>query len=265
MREDRASVKRVSDELEWFRSFDLDVEISAFQVLESRMNALGIGIGQLEASVAGISKVIDELRPQSALGWDPRRWFSTDRRRYARAVSSERTKLKGERKRLRAAQKHAVSLQGLMDAQHSNIERYRRFDQLASQRAYRELESKIADEEAKLAVLHVRRDELDKDLAEPVRELGECASKVRRLRKSVQAAENLLSRLNRASDSYERAMVHKDCESQFGTGKPHQALADCRSRLAKAEGDYDRVLKRCHDIVESAVIDFPPISATWPS
>lgn len=53
--------------------------------------------------------------------------------------------------------------------------------------------------------------------------------------------------LSSASNSYERAMIHKECEEKFGTGSPKQVISDCRRKIRTLENNIPKLERRIRD------------------
>ena len=99
-------------------------------------------------------------------------------------------------------------------------------------------------------------------LAPLIQEMQNLESKKRRGESDLEAAQDFDRRLSSAGNSYERAMIHEQCETRFSEGSPRKIIGERQKEIRRLERDYDKAKRRVEDIagkaarkIETIVID----------
>ncbi len=69
-------------------------------------------------------------------------------------------------------------------------------------------------------------------------------AEIQSLNDEIESAEEFERQLNNAADSYERAMIHQQCEHVFGHGSPRHVMATRRKRLDALQRDRRKLAER---------------------
>lgn len=78
-------------------------------------------------------------------------------------------------------------------------------------------------------------------------ELDRLKSELATLNADIARANRFEKDLSSAANSYERAMIHKECEEKFGTGSPKQVINDRKGRIRNLENNIPKVERRIRD------------------
>jgi hypothetical protein len=113
-----------------------------------------------------------------------------------------------------------------------------------------------------LHIVAVRCRRVDELLAPLIQEMQTLDSRKRKAKADLEAAEDLDNQLSSAENSYERAVLHEECEGLFGVGSPRKIIGDRQREVRKLERDYEKAKRRVEDIalkasrrIDTVVID----------
>jgi hypothetical protein len=85
-----------------------------------------------------------------------------------------------------------------------------------------------------------------------VQELRKLKSRIAQSQSNLRAAEDLDRQLSSAGNSYERAMIHEQCDRQFGVGSPRKVIGDNQRQIRQWERDCDKAQRRITDVAQNA-------------
>lgn len=78
-------------------------------------------------------------------------------------------------------------------------------------------------------------------------ELDRLQSELATLNADIARANRFEQELSSAANSYERAMVHKECEEKFGTGSPKQVISDRRGKIRSLDNNIPKLERRVRE------------------
>ena len=134
----------------------------------------------------------------------------------------------------------------------SSLQRHRAFDLPRRQRDAQQLAQDIACKEEELAVALGRKRRVDEILSPLVQEMQNLETRRRCAHSDLEGAEGLDRRLSSAGNSYERAMIHEECERSFGTGNPRKIIGERQREVRQLDRDYDKARRRVQEVARMA-------------
>lgn len=253
---------KTEQRLQWHRAFDLDGKVREMSATEHRLKSLRQELDSIMPAVRAEVHLDKFLAPHAALGLDPRRWFAADRRGKAAELDACRSRQRKLNVQTAQFEEQMESATALLTRQRTEIDRYRTLDPLEEQVALKAVEAEIATIQPEFDRVHKLRDDLDRALESPRREMAQQCEQARALQRDIGGARDLEDRLTRAENSYERAMVHKDCEARFGESKPHRVverkqreLAAVKRTISKLEDRLGTIRERATREVKTVIVD----------
>lgn len=70
-----------------------------------------------------------------------------------------------------------------------------------------------------------------------------------KLKSDLITAENLSKRIGRAENSYQRMLIHQECEKLFGVGAPSHIISTLKKKIQSLEGKINKLLDRAKQTV----------------
>jgi chromosome segregation ATPase len=246
------SEKQVADELRWYTSLNPQALESDKKNNEAKAEQLQREIQALDQDIRETSAQLGELAPAIGTLFNPLNWFAKDQvdlrrnRSELRAISSQRTALRQSR----VAELEATRARIAGTA--SELDRHRAFDLPRRQGEQSRLRQGIADKTSELAFVADRKQRVDGILSPLVQEMQNLESRKRRAQSDLDSAEELDRRLSSAGNSYEKAMIHEQCERSFGTGSPRKVISERQREVRQLERDYDKARRRVEEVARTA-------------
>lgn len=252
----------IAARLKWFDG-------TSEQALSSNLKACHATIADLRSKIAG---TIDEIGSNQTMldrtasgiksPLNPRNWFAADQRQL-RQTKSEISRRIAE---LQGAQK---SLEGSLSVAETKcneasiaLKTYNDFNAEEHRTALQELETQIASQLSRGKLLLMRKKEVDAALQPVIAQMRQYAEQSQQWTQRRDRAASLDRNLNNASNAYERALVHEECERIFQVGSPRKVIVECEKQLRRIKRDYDKAQRRAAEIgakaarrIDSIVID----------
>ncbi|MDQ2092329.1 hypothetical protein [Marimonas arenosa] len=233
--------------IESFKAFEPDVQKGTIE--------------RLEQSAADLSRKISDQKVNHA-NLERRLQIALDAKAnpivFWKFFKAEQKQLRAEAKRL--ADKVSKVEQEL--SSNENALQKARSDIRHAQRRISEHETfDLKDAETRLGSVQTQLQSTGSDLAEARSELKEIEAKIsphtqkldslkselRELNADIARADRFDQKLASAANSYERAMIHQDCEAEFGTGSPKQVIKDRRGKIRRLENNIPKLERRLRD------------------
>lgn len=254
---DRASekIRDLSSQLNWFQRFDPD---AAHGSLKATERAIFTAYNQLETAKQKVNAQqlkVGQLKECSSPGFDPRYWFSSERaiaQRQLPVARQDMATLQREcdelKVRIQTNEQLAKKVQG-------DISRSRSFDELLAQATLRSLQAELERLEPQLFSLRNRKVDLDSKLEVLLRSLTEREMKRKQLAHELSCAQQYEENLTNAQTPKERAVLHGECEREFGNSKPMMVVRARRGALQPVEADIQKLTERINHIIKCSVRD----------
>jgi len=134
----------------------------------------------------------------------------------------------------------------------SDLQRHRAFDLARRRSDLSQIKCSIAAKKDELEIVAARKRRVDELLGPLVREIQNLESRKRRAESDLDAAQDLDRRLSSEGNSYERAMIHEQCEHRFGEGSPRRIIGERQKEVRQLERDFDKAKRRVEDIARKA-------------
>jgi DNA repair exonuclease SbcCD ATPase subunit len=246
------SEKQVAGELHWYTSLNPQALENDKRSNEAKAEQLQREIQALDQDIQGTSVRLGELAPVIGTLFNPLNWFAKDqidlrrKRSELRAVSSQKT---AER------QARVTELEGTrtrISNVASELDRHRAFDLPRRQAEQSRLKQSIVDKASELAFVADRKRRVDEILAPLVQEMQDLEARKQRAQSDLDSAEDFDRQLSSAGNSYERAMIHEQCERSFGTGSPRKIIGERQREVRQLERDYDKARRRVEEVARTA-------------
>jgi hypothetical protein len=114
------------------------------------------------------------------------------------------------------------------------------------------IKQSIAAKKDELAIVADRKRRVDEVLAPHLQEMQKLDSRKHHAQSDLDAAEGFDRQLSSAGNSYERAMIHEQCERKFGEGSPRKIIGERQREIRQLERDYNKKQRRVEEIARNA-------------
>jgi len=134
----------------------------------------------------------------------------------------------------------------------SELERHRTFDLARRQSDLSLIKQSIVGKKNELSVVVDRKRRVDEILTPLMQEMQNLESRKRKAESDIKAAQNFNQQISSAGNTYDRAMIHEQCERSFGDGSPRRIIGERQKEIRQLERDYDKAKRRVEDIARIA-------------
>lgn len=246
------SLAKIETALQWHASLSESSLSARIKQSEDAGRQLQQEIHSLDGDIRATSESIKAIEPVIRTLLNPRNWFDRDQM----ALRRQRTDLQtnGRRKAgLRQSKSQALEMtQAQIGEAAAELQRYLAFDLTKHNDDLQHLKSALASRRDELKVFSERKCRVDEVLTPIVQELHKLQSRIGQSKLDLCAAEDLDRRLTSAGNSYERAMIHEQCETRFGVGSPRKVIGDSQRQIRQWERDCEKAQRRIADVAEKA-------------
>ena len=166
-------------------------------------------------------------------------------------LRSEASRLASE---LSSAKQQLSKDQGTLDKVRSDINAARKrssdhvnFDLSGSEMRLSSLGPEIERLKAAHAADNAELVRIETKIRPHTQELDRLKSDLATLNADIARANRFEQDLSSAANSYERAMIHKECEEKFGTGSPKQVINECRGKIRSLDNNIPKLERRIRE------------------
>lgn len=234
--------------LEWYDGFSIDEAASVIgkqnRAIKSHLEKLG-SLVEMEAQS---SAKIDRLREEVRLGFDPRYWFSDERKIKQQELAVAQHENAQRALQIREHRSAIQRARAELDLWQSKLNRYRAFDPLEAQATITALNSQIQQSALEIEGIRPHEVQLDEQLREPLLELRKLESQQKDIEISLNQAELFDQSLSNAANSYERRMIHEKCSVELGDAKPGNFINKKKRELEQVTRSVKKLDERLRKI-----------------
>ena len=224
----------------------------------------------LEQTLARISKATSDLQRHNAFDYSRRK---SDEQQIIQSIARKNEELAIISDRLRCDHEKLAHLREVgsqkaaqrqseiselnrtlaqIEKHSSAIQRHSTFDLARRNSDEQQLKQSIARKKEELEIMADRKQRVDEVLAPLMQEMANIESSKSRAESDLEEAQELDERLSSADSSYERAMIHEECESRFDEGSPRKIIIERKKVIRQLDHDYDKASRRVEDIAKKA-------------
>jgi rRNA-processing protein FCF1/uncharacterized protein YoxC len=184
--------------------------------------------------------------------WNPKNWFNDQQREYRKQASAIKSRI-GEKETVKSKIECMINeFQANKRAKEDELRRYNSFDLGVNNAERSRLTEEINSGKQKVEQLLKRKKDVDSALEPVIQQIHELERKKSDAQNAKSRAQRFDADLSNARNSYEKAMVHKNCENEFGVGSPKKVIVEKDRELMRLERDLEKLEKRAKSIAEKA-------------
>lgn len=235
------------DSIESYKAFAPDVELENIERFESTTVGLSQKIANEEVKKANLETRLKDTRETQ-----------TNPLFFWKFFTAEQKQLRLEANRLR---KELFTVNESLVNENQALSKVRSDLSSAQKRISEHKSFNLNDAETQLAAIQPKTRQIASDLAAAKAELERIEEKIRPHSQELERLESELETFNSdiakadgldrdltaAENSYERAMIHQECEEKFGSGSPRHVINDRRGKIRRLENNILKLERRIRD------------------
>lgn len=248
------ALERGRDELQRaiadFKAFRPETEKGKIDSLEITATNLSRKIADQEVNTTNLNRRLHGANAAKVSPLVVWKYFTAEQKQ----LRSEAARLVSE---LASAKQQLSKDQGTLDKVHSDINAARKrisdhlnFDLSGSEMRLSSLGPEIERLKAAHAADSAELVRIETKIRPHTQELDRLKSELATLNADIARANRFEQELSSAANSYERAMIHKECEEKFGTGSPKQVINDRRGKIRSLDNNIPKLERRIREELE---------------
>lgn len=241
------------EELHWFDTTDISNLHFLLKGKEESKNDTQTIIKNIETEIDEIKSKIHYHKKEIRTLFNPFNWFD-DNQKFSRRRLNELDKewnIKLENKADR--EKESSEIDELIKQHKSDIDKYTHFNRVNINEKLNKVNNKIVSLEEEVKSIYELKINVDKKLEPILSQIRELESNISSINYRKSRAQSFENDLDYAENSYEKAMVHQDCETSLGDSSPKKIIRESERTLKKLERDLEKAKKRASIISEKAI------------
>lgn len=238
--------------INWYQNTDINslndcyLELKGkLEIQKNLIRRLKINENQIQSSSELLNKSIKSI-------WNPKNWFDKEQRHFRSELNKKKhilreishNKLTQEELLKKLKKRESDSLKNIAD--------YKCFDIHAQNSEMANLAYLISKQLKDLETVKEKKEKVDEKLQPVIEQITLLESRMMTLESNLSKAKGLDMDLSNASNSYERAMIHQDCEQKFNISKPKRVIAKTEREITKLNRDLAKLNKRANSIASKA-------------
>lgn len=248
-------LRQLDEDLTRHRDFDVARTEVGVEQVRHKLHEFGIQLQDVATRIHRARQPLPALEGRASLGLDPRYWFSNERAYYKRMFKQAAQSVAELDNVERRLQSCAEGLSLEIAKKEQALQAHRHLDaKIPSLQAEREIrQTEIRSLTLRLTDLRARHEQVERALKEPRADYISLIERLQRLHKNVAEASDFNDRLDRASNGYEKAMIHRECEQRFDIGSPSRVISNLQRDIRPIERDLEKLRARLEDIARKAM------------
>lgn len=235
---------QLQQDSDWYQRFNPEAGALQAAALQREIVSIRAELQRLDGVRRQMGPILDELVRCTRLGFDPRNWFSAQRR----AALAQLKAMKREFDEFSARSDTAA--EQLADRRHAlahgedALARHRAFDPQRALRSIADAQAACVRLRCELEEVTRRMHEADEQLREPLHELSRYLARQRELQRGLEQAQQLDRQISQARSGYDRRTLHAQCERLLGNSRPSQVVRERQRELDSVQRSIAKLNER---------------------
>ena len=246
----KLKIREIQEKIKWYDTFDIASLQKTYTKTAGDIRICSEYVSEVESRILEYEKNWGSVNGKLKSRLNPLNIFSSEQRDLRKKKNILSFEIEKSNEEQRAC---IIKYESLIDEQKQIkliIREYRDFDRLISLEMSNELLKELAELELRFKVISDRKASVDLQLKPIMDQIYYYRNEIERAEIKVRKAEGFEYELNNASNSYQRAMIHNECEDELGVSSPQKVINKGRRDIDRNNRD----LKKAED--RASIIGF---------
>ncbi len=230
-----------------YKAFRPEIEKGKIDSLEITATNLSRKIADQEVNTANLDRRLhgaNAAKVNPLVVW---KYFTAEQKQLRSEASRLASELSSAKQQLSKDQVSLDKVRSDINAARKRISDHANFNLNSSETRLSSLGPEIERLKAAHAADNAELLRIETKIRPHTQELDRLKSELASLNADIVQANRFEQDLSSAANSYERAMIHKECEAKFGTGSPKQVINERRGKIRSLENNIPKVERRILD------------------
>ncbi len=250
---------RLDDDLSGFRAYEPTKFAADLSQLHYEKDQISDSVNHARKTMSDLNGELQKYKSKAVSVLNIFSYFSEDQKRIRVKISSVEENIAACTARLETASKKLAEKIAKISFLTATIDKYSKFDAGDAERRIDSLNREMRTISQEISVMGDEIARISAKAGPHIEELKRLQSKVRDLQSRISAADQFDRRLSAASNGYERAQIHEECERRFGNGSPKKISHDAAGEIRKLQNNIAKLEKRIKDEIKKSELSISHI------
>ena len=239
--------RALQDSIESYKAFAPDVELKKVELFESTSVDLSQKIADEKVKIANLETRLKDTRATQTNPLVFWKFFTAEQKQLRLEVNRLRKELSAVKERLMNDNQALSKVRSDLSSAQKRISEHKSFNLNDSETQLAAIQSKTRQIASDLAAAKIELASIEEKIRPHSQELERLETELETFNSDITKADCLDRDLTAAENSYERAMIHQECEEKFGSGSPRHVINDRRGKVRRLENNIPKLERRIRD------------------
>ncbi|RYF20735.1 MAG: hypothetical protein EOO77_07430 [Oxalobacteraceae bacterium] len=252
LEDSKANRKNIETELLAHSRFNISDATSKLSRLHYDLSTSKKSLGQFGAQIASINDNIKKLENQASSPLMFITYLSKPQADLRKRILELKSRDAAVRLEIAKLESECKNIQNNAQEVSEDVHRFSKFDVSAANTEIEHLKISENDLVRDLRKVTAEISGILDKAGSHIDEYDRLRQEARNLSSQISKAEHLDLELSHASNGYERAKIHEQCESQFGDGSPKRIIRDAKGKLRSVNNNIPKLERRIKDAIQKS-------------
>jgi len=239
--------RALQDSIESYKAFAPDVELKKVERFESTSVGLSQKIADEKVKIANLETRLKDTRATQTNPLVFWKFFTAEQKQIRLESNALRKELSAANERLVNDNQALSKVRSDLSSAQKRISEHKSFNLNYAETQLAAIQPKTRQIASDLAAAKIELERIEEKIRPHSQELERLETELETFNSDIAKADRLDRDLTAAANSYERAMIHQECEEKFGSGSPRHVIIDRRGKIRRLENNIPKLERRIRD------------------
>ena len=239
--------RALQDSIESYKAFAPDVELKKVERFESTSVGLSQKIADEKVKIANLETRLKDTRATQTNPLVFWKFFTAEQKQIRLESNALRKELSAVNERLVNDNQALSKVRSDLSSAQKRISEHKSFNLNYAETQLAAIQPKTRQIASDLAAAKIELERIEEKIRPHSQELERLETELETFNSDIAKADRLDRDLTAAANSYERAMIHQECEEKFGSGSPRHVIIDRRGKIRRLENNIPKLERRIRD------------------
>ena len=239
--------RALQDSIESYKAFAPDVELKKVERFESTSVGLSQKIADEKVKIANLETRLKDTRATQTNPLVFWKFFTAEQKQLRLESNRLRKELSAVNERLVNDNQALSKVRSDLSSAQKRISEHKSFNLNDAETQLAAIQPKTRQIASDLAAAKIELERIEEKIRPHSQELERLETELETFNSDIAKADRLDRDLTAAENSYERAMIHQECEEKFGSGSPRHVINDRRGKVRRLENNIPKLERRIRD------------------
>ena len=239
--------RTLRDSIASYQAFVPEVELERIKRFESTSADLSQKIADEKVNKANLENLLKDARATQTNPLVFWKFFTAEQKRLRFEANQLRKEISAVNEHLVSDNEALSKVRSDLSSAKKRISEHECFDLSEAETQLAAIQPKTRQIDCELAAAKAELERIEEKIRPHSQELDRLESELKAFNSDIAKADRLDRDLTAAENSYERAMIHQECEEKFGSGSPRHVINDRKGKIRRLENNIPKLERRIRD------------------